>query len=113
MNPYLHLTGLLAAIADGIERDLPLPAEARVDVGHLSDGEAKEAGFQRLPTDLAVALDAFEADDALRQAVGPIVARHYVDVKRFEWALYLERSGLDAVSTEVSDWERRTYFEWL
>jgi glutamine synthetase len=113
MNPYLHLTGLLAAMADGIERELPLPAEARVDVGHLTDGEAREAGFERLPTNLAAALDVFEADDVLREAVGPIVARHYVDVKRFEWALFLERSGLDAASTEVSDWERRTYFEWL
>jgi glutamine synthetase len=113
MNPYLHLTGLLAAMADGIERELPLPAEARVDVGHLTDAEASEAGFERLPTDLAAALDAFEADDVVRGAVGPIVARHYVDVKRFEWALFIERSGLDADSTEVSDWERRTYFEWL
>ncbi len=113
MNPYLHLTGLFAAMADGIERELPLPAEARVDVGHLTDAEASEAGFERLPTDLAAALDAFEADDVVREAVGPIVSRHYVDVKRFEWALFIERSGLDAASTEVSDWERRTYFEWL
>ncbi len=113
MNPYLHLTGLLAAIADGIERDLPLPAAADVDVGHLPDGDARKAGFERLPGDLATALDAFEADDVLREAVGSIVARHYVDVKRFEWALFLDRSGLDAASTEVSDWERRTYFEWL
>ncbi len=113
MNPYLHLTGLLAAIADGVEHDLALPAEARVDVGHLSDEEATAAGFPRLPGDLALALDAFEADDVLRAAVGPIVARHYVDVKRFEQAIYLERSGLDAGSTDVSDWERDTYFGCL
>ena len=49
----------------------------------------------------------------LRAAVGPIVARHYVDVKRFEQAIYLERSGLDAGSTDVSDWERDTYFGCL
>jgi glutamine synthetase len=113
MNPYLHLTGLLAAIADGVERDLDLPTEARVDVGHLTDDDARAAGFPRLPGDLAAAVDAFEADDVLRAAVGPIVARHYVDVKRFEWALYLERSGLDARSTDVSDWERDTYFGCL
>ena len=58
MNPYLHLTGLLASIADGVERDLPLPAEARVDVGHLADDEAAAAGFPRLPADLAAAVDA-------------------------------------------------------
>ena len=113
MNPYLHLTGLLAAIADGVERDLELPAEARVDVGHLTDDEASQAGFDRLPGDLAGALDAFEADDVLRAAAGPIISQHYVDVKRFEWAMYLERSGMDAASTEVSDWERDTYFGCL
>ena len=113
MNPYIHLTGLLASIADGVERDLPLPAEARVDVGHMADDEAAAAGFSRLPADLAAAVDAFEADEVLRDAVGTVIAQHYVDVKRFEWDLYRERSGLMAGSTEVSDWERRTYFECL
>ena len=113
MNPYLHLAGLLASIADGVERDLPMPSEARVDVGHLSDAEAAEAGFERLPVDLGSALDAFEADDVLREAVGPVIATHYVDVKRFEWATYLERSGTAADAVDVSDWERRTYFTCL
>lgn len=113
MNPYLHLAGVLASIADGIERELPLPPEAAVDVGHLGDDEAAAAGFSRLPASLGEALDAFDADDALRAAVGPVIAEHYVGVKRFEWETYLERSGLDASSTEVSDWERRTYFEHL
>ena len=113
MNPYLHLAGLLAAIADGLERDLPLPPEARLDVGHLTDEEARAGGFARLPGDLPAALDAFEADDVLRDAVGPVIAQHYVDVKRFEWASYLERSGLPDGSTDVSDWERATYFACL
>jgi glutamine synthetase len=113
MNPYLHLTGLLASTADGVERQLAVPPEARVDVGHLNDAEAEAAGFARLPGDLPGALDAFEADDVLRPAVGPVIARHYVDVKRFEWDTYLERCGLPAGSTDVSDWERRTYFGCL
>jgi glutamine synthetase len=113
MNPYLHLTGLLAAVADGIEKRLPLPAPADVDVGHLSDDEAAAGGFARLPADLPAALDAFEADGVLLDAVGPVIARHYPDVTRFEWDSYVERSGLPAGSTEVSDWERATYFGCL
>ena len=113
MNPYLHLAGLLASIADGLERHPPTPPEAQVDVGHLTDAEAVAAGFARLPADLPTALDAFEADDVLTGAVGPVIARHYVDVKRFEWATYLERSGMPDGSIEVSDWERRTYFGTL
>lgn len=113
MNPYLHVAGLLAAVGDGVERELPLPAAADLDVGHLSDEEAAAGGFARLPVDLPGALDAFEADDVLLDAVGPVIARHYVDVKRFEWDSYVERSGLPAGSTEVSDWERATYFACL
>ena len=113
MNPYLHLAGLLASIADGVSRDLAMPPEAQVDIGHLPDNEAAAAGFERLPSNLPEALDAFEDDDVLHDAVGPLIARHYVDVKRFEWATYLDRSGRAADSTEVSDWERRTYFECL
>jgi glutamine synthetase len=113
MNPYLHLAGLLAAIADGVERRLPVPPAADLDVGHLTDEEAAAGGFARLPADLPGALDAFETDEVLRDAVGPTIARHYVDVKRFEWDCYVERSGLPGGSTEVSDWERATYFACL
>ena len=74
-------------------------------------GELRFAGSWRHYQELA--LDAFEADDVLRPAVGPLIARHYVDVKRFEWDTYLERCGLPAGSTDVSDWERRTYFGCL
>ncbi len=113
MNPYLHLAGLLASMADGVERQLPVAPEARVDVGHLSDAEAAAGGFARLPTDLADALDALDADPVLRDAVGPVIAQHYLGVKRFEWTTYLERSALSSGATEVSDWERRTYFGCL
>lgn len=113
MNPYLHVAGLLAAIRDGVERDLALPPEAKVDVGHLTDEDAAGRGFPRLPRRLDEALDAFAADDVLQAAIGPVVAAHYDSVKRFEWDLYLERSGLAPGDVDVSDWERRTWFEHL
>ena len=72
MNPYIHLTGLLASIADGVERELPLPAEARVDVGHMGDDEAAGRRVRAAARDLAAAVDAFEADEVLRTAVGPM-----------------------------------------
>jgi glutamine synthetase len=90
-----------------------MPAEARVDVGHMTDDEATAAGFPRLPADLGSALDAFEADEDLWAAMGPVIASHYLDVKRFEWATYLDRAGLAPASTDVSEWERRTYFACL
>lgn len=111
MNPYLHLAGLLAAIGDGVERGLEAPPEATVDVGHLADDAAAAAGFPRLPASLPEALEALEADDVLRDALGPVVVPHYLAVKRFEWRSYSTQAA--AGSGEVSDWERATYLEPL
>lgn len=111
MNPYLHVAGLLAAIRDGLERGLDAPTEAAVDVGHLSDEDATAAGFPRLPASLPDALDALQADDVLRDALGPVVVPHYLAVKRFEWRSYSAEAA--AATGEVSDWERATYLEPL
>ena len=108
-NLYLHLTGLLAAVIDGIERDLGAPAPVQADVGHLSDDAAAAIGAPRLPARLDLALDALGADTVLLDALGPVIVGHYVPVKRFEWASYLAESGLDAATLRVSDWERATY----
>jgi glutamine synthetase len=110
-NPYLHLTGLLAAIADGIERSLDVLPEADLDVGHLSDGAAAAAGHPRLPDHLSAALDALEADPVLLDALGPVVPEHYLAVKRFEVASYLAESGAAETDLEVTDWERTVYFD--
>lgn len=110
MNPYLHLTGLLAAIADGLALGDEPPPEATLDVGHLADREATAAGFPRLPDTLSVALDALEADPVLLDALGPIVPDHYLAVKRFEIDSYREGSGAEETEVSVTDWERATYF---
>ncbi len=112
-NLYLHLTGLLASIVDGVDRvaDPPIPIQA--DVGHLSDAAAAKLGATRLPGRLDVALEALAADPILGAALGPLIERHYLAVKRFEWTSYLAGSGLVAADVHVSDWERATYLESL
>jgi glutamine synthetase len=114
-NAYLLVAGLLAAVADGIERNLvPDPAVDR-DIGHAPSASAgggpEHAGLERLPDRLDAALDALEADAVLNAALGPVISRHYLAVKRFEWDSYLAESGLAATDTAVSDWERATYLE--
>jgi glutamine synthetase len=110
-NVYLLLTGLLAAIVDGVGRAESAPPAADVDVGRLSDREAADAGFARLPADLEAALSAFEADGVMVEAVGPVVAEHYPAVKRFELDLYRQAVDVHAGSGEVSEWEREIYLE--
>jgi glutamine synthetase len=83
-NPYLALGGLLAAGLDGIERKLEPGAPTLVDPDTLSDAERAERGIRRLPRSLGEALDALEADETLRAALGEGLAREYLAVKRSE-----------------------------
>lgn len=93
-NPYLALGAVLAAGLDGLERDLPLPAEVRDDPGYLSE-EAREAlGVVPLPKDLAEAITALEADPILLEALGEARARAYLAVRR------AEREALSGLSLE-------------
>jgi glutamine synthetase len=85
-NPYLSLTGLIAAGLDGVEHGIELPAPIDRDPASLSDAERAARGIVPLPASLAEALDHFEADGALRAALGEDLARAYVAVKRSEHA---------------------------
>jgi glutamine synthetase len=111
-NPYLLLGGLLAGIADGIAGGRVAPPPIDGDVGHWTDEEAAARGATRLPTSLGAALDAFESDAVLKAMAGPTIARHYVEVKRYELACYADEAG-KAKPDEVTSWERATYLEPL
>ena len=113
-EPLPASRGLLASIADGVEQQLlPPPPRPGSTSGTSLTPTPRLAGSRGSPAICRPALDALEADEVLSAALGPVIARHYVDVKRFEWAAYLERAGLPADSTNVSEWERRTYFGCL
>ena len=83
-NPYLALGGLLAAGLDGMARKLDPGEPALVDPDALSESERRRRGIKRLPTSLGEALDALERDDVLRDALGDVLAKEYLIVKRSE-----------------------------
>jgi glutamine synthetase len=87
-NPYLALGGLLAAGLDGIRRQLLPGPPALVDPANYSEAERAERGIKRYPTTLKEALDNLEADAVLMQALGPLLARSFLAVKRLEWASF-------------------------
>jgi glutamine synthetase len=111
-NPYLLLGGLLASIVDGASTGRAAPPAIDGDVGHWTDTEAAAHGASRLPATLDAALEALEADDVLRAMLGPTIAKHYVDVKRYELSAYAAGRGR-ASAEEVTPWERATYLEPL
>jgi len=59
-----------------------------VDPGTLSEDERTRRGIQRLPRNLAEALDALERDDLLMSALGEILGRTFLTVKRSEAAAF-------------------------
>jgi len=83
-NPYLALGGLLAAGLDGMARQLDPGEPALVDPDTLADAERARRGIRRLPTSLGLALDALERDEVLRAALGDVLAKEYLVVKRSE-----------------------------
>ena len=103
-NPFVYLTALLAAGLDGIARGLELPASIDFDIGHTSDMEVRAKGIEFLPRSLPEALDAFESDEVLTEALGPIISAEHPKLKRSE---------LSAYDLHVHPWERQVYLEQL
>ena len=84
-NPYLALGGLLAAGLDGIDAEAR-SGRARADRSRRASPRpsAQRRGIRRLPATLGEALDALERDEVLRAALGEVLAREYLLVKRSE-----------------------------
>ena len=55
-----------------------------IDPATLTDQQRKERGIVRLPASLTEALDALQADTLLLDALGPLLARSFLVVRRSE-----------------------------
>jgi len=94
-NPYFAYAALLAAGLDGVEREL--------DPGPAFTGDVYAAeGLPRIPASLVEAIAELERSDFARAAFGDEVVDH---------VLHFARSEQAAVDAQVSDVERRRYFE--
>jgi glutamine synthetase len=94
-NPYLVFAALLAAGLDGVERGL--------DPGPAFQGDVYAArDLPQVPGSLGLAIAALEDSRFARRAFGDDVVEHY---------LHFARSELAACEAQVSDVERRRYFE--
>src|SRR6266545_705317 len=87
-NPYIALGGLLAAGLDGIERGLDPADSTETDPASLSDAERSARGIRRLPASLDEALDNLAADRLLMEALGDLLGRSYLAVRRSEARAY-------------------------
>ena len=100
-NPYLSLGALIACGLDGIERQLEPGEPCEHDPALMSAQELDRAKVRPLPSSMAAALDALEADATLMAALGPLLGRCYLAVRRSE---------AEAFASEDLDFEIRQHF---
>lgn len=101
-NPYLSLTGILAAALDGIEEGRPATAPITDGLAGLTPADFAARGLVELPRSAPEALDALEADAVLMRALGGVIGPCFLRVRRSEATTY---------AREVGEWERTAYLE--
>jgi glutamine synthetase len=93
-NPYLALSVILAAGLAGVKGEYELP--------EMSSGDA--GGHERIPGNLAAAVDAMEASDLVAGSLGEHL---------FEWFLRNKRNEWDRYQRHVSRYELEEYLPIL
>jgi glutamine synthetase len=99
-NPHLVIAAALFAGLDGMRRELDPGEPLTGDTYTLPEDEQGPA----LPMSLSEALEALDADTAIRDAVGPEIVDTFLAMKRFELERYRQH---------VSDWDLSEYMHHL
>ena len=101
-NPYLAFAAMIHAGLNGIERDLDCPDPVRENIYEFDEDKRDEYGITTLPSNLGEAVDALEADETIKSALGEHVSEKFIEAKSQEFGEYI---------VEVSDWEIDRYLE--
>ncbi len=90
-NPYLALGGLIAAGLDGLTRRLEPADPCEHDPAKLSEIERQRNHIHRLPGSMSEVLDELERDTLLMEAMGDLMSRSYLAVRRSEARAFAEQ----------------------
>jgi glutamine synthetase len=102
-NPYLAFAVMLAAGLDGIENEISCPEPLNnLNIWNLSEEERKDRGIESLPGSLAEAMNEFESNQVIKDALGPAICKVF---SRAKWA------EVEEYRTRVTDWEISRYLE--
>jgi glutamine synthetase len=99
-NPNLALTVQLAAGLDGVEQRLEAREPVHRNVFTMSFRDRRKYRIDELPRDLHEALELFEKDDVVKEALGEHLTERFLEAKRNEVLQY---------NLQVSQWEIDTY----
>ncbi|GIN92430.1 glutamine synthetase [Siminovitchia terrae] len=96
-NFYLVIAACIASGIYGIENNISPPA-------CITTNAYKQEHIKTLPLNLMEAVERLDRSERVRELLGNDVVNHYLTAARTEINGYL---------TEVTDWERRKYFEFI
>jgi glutamine synthetase len=99
-NPYLAYAAALFAGLDGVQKGLEPPAPVAGNVYELPEEEQGAL----LPVSFPEALDALEADETIRAAMGEELVSTFLEIKRYE---------VDRYRRYVTDWDFAEYAHHL
>jgi glutamine synthetase len=99
-NPYLALTVQLAAGLDGVEHKLEAREAVNRNIFRMSFRDRRKYRIDELPRDLHEALELFEKDAVIKEALGEHLTERFLEAKRNEVLQY---------NLQVSKWEIDTY----
>ncbi|MDA8097462.1 MAG: type I glutamate--ammonia ligase [Desulforudis sp.] len=99
-NPYLALTGMLAAGLDGIKNKIAPPELTESNIYHLTGAQLDEMHIASMPGSLKEALDELAGNDLMKAALGSHCFEKFVEAKSVEW---------DNYRVQVHPWEVDEY----
>ncbi|MFD0986976.1 glutamine synthetase family protein [Methyloligella solikamskensis] len=101
VNPYLMGAGLLQAMDDGLDNEIPCgKPEERNIYAAIEEGKKVE----KLPMSLGDALEALAKDDVVKSAMPGEMYRLYDEYKRDEWERFMHTT---------TNWDLETYLDYL
>jgi len=98
-NPYLAMSGLLAAGLDGIRLELDGQSPVKKNLFKMSDVERKRLGIKNLPESLKE-VEYFANSDLMKETIGEVLHNKLIEAKLKEWDDYKMR---------ISQWELDKY----
>ncbi len=99
-NPYLAMSGLLAAGLDGIKSEIDGISPVKKNLFKMSDAERKRLGIKNLPESLLEAMTHFSNSALMKEAIGEVLFAKLLEAKQIEW---------DDYRTAISEWELKKY----
>jgi len=101
-NPYLALAVMLSCGLEGIRNKITPPAAVDRNIYHMTDDDLKNAGIEKLPANLNMAIGDFMKDELIKQTLGNHILENFLRAKKIEWAEY---------SSAVHPWEIDRYLK--